>query len=187
MVGRSFGGRLMRQNLPGGVFRALAVITLAMGLCVPQVMAQAASEYAVGVSKVAAGAVGLGNTMSRSISKAANQLSDRLATQIHESPAQVMKQNRTALAKQAGETGGTLRFTSDPSDAAVFVDGHLVARTPAEIKLPQGKHAIKITRPDRDEWLEQTTVAKGQTADIRAKLVNTNPSVITLSFDDNKK
>ncbi|MGA2475952.1 MAG: PEGA domain-containing protein [Terriglobia bacterium] len=177
----------MRQNSPGRVFRTLAATALATGLCVPLVKAQAAGEYTLGVSKSAAGAVGFGNTMSRRMSKAADELSDKLKTQIHESPAQVMKENRAAFAKAAGEGGGTLRFASDPSDAAVFVDGRLVARTPAEITVPPGKHAIEVTRPDRDQWFEQATVAKGQTLDISAKLVNPYPSVITLSFNDTTK
>jgi hypothetical protein len=83
-----------------------------------------------------------------------------------------MKENRAAFAKEAGEGGGTLRFASDPSGAAVFVHGRLVARTPTEIKVPQGKHAIKITRPDRDQWFEQATVAKGQTADSGSLAIN---------------
>ena len=177
----------MRQKFPGRVFRTLAATAFATGLCVPLVKAQAAAEYTMGVSKSAVGAGGVGNTMSRRMSKAVNELSDKLQTQIYKSPAQVMKENSAAFEKEAGKEGGTLRFVSDPSDAAVFVDGHLVARTPVEIKVPQGKHAIKITRPDRDEWFEQATVAKGQTVDIRAKLVNPYPSVITLSFKDTKK
>jgi hypothetical protein len=67
------------------------------------------------------------------------------------------------------------------------VDGLLVARTPAEITVPQGKHAIEVTRPARDQWFEQATVAKGLTVDINAKLVNPYRSIITLSFDDTKK
>jgi archaellum component FlaG (FlaF/FlaG flagellin family) len=177
----------MRQNFPGRVFRTLAATVLATGLCVLLVKAQAAGEYTMGVSKSVVGAAGAGNTMSRSMAKAADELSDGLQTRIYESPAQVMKENRAAFAKEAGGGGGTLRLASDPSDAAVFVDGRLVARTPAEIKVPQGKHAIKITRPDRDQWVEQATVPKGQTMDIKAKLVNPYPSVITLSFKDTKK
>ena len=140
-----------------------------------------------GFSRSAAGAVGFGNTLSRRMSKAAEELSVKLKTQIHKTPAQVMKENRTAFAKKAGVGGGTLRFASDPSDAAVFVDGRLVARTPAEITVPQGKHAIEVTQPDRDQWFEQATVAKGQTVDINAKLVNPYPSIITLSFNDTTK
>ncbi len=177
----------MRQNFPGRVFRTLAATALATGLCVSLVKAQAAAEYTLGFSKSAAGAVGFGNTMSRSMSKAANELSDKLKTRIHESPAQVMKENRAAFAKEAGAGGGTLRFASDPSDAAVFVDGRLVARTPAEITVPQGKHAIEVARPDRNQWFEQATVAKGQTVDVSAKLVNPYPSIITLSFGGTKK
>ena len=179
----------MRHSIPGCTFRTLAATVLVAGLCVPVVKAQAAAEYSVGVSKsAAAGAAGLGN-MGRSLSNAFNQISDKLKTQIPEgaSPAQVMQENRTALAKEAGEGGGTLRFVSSPSDAAVYVDGRLVARTPTEFKVPQGKHEIKITRSDRDQWIEQATVAKGQTVDVHAKLPNLYPSVVTLSFKDTKK
>jgi hypothetical protein len=41
--------------------------------------------------------------------------------------------------------------------------------------------------PDRDEWFEQAAVAKGQTVDINARLVNPYHSIITLSFDDSKE
>jgi archaellum component FlaG (FlaF/FlaG flagellin family) len=177
----------MRQTLPGRAFRTLAATALATGLYVLLVKAQAAGEYSMGASKSVAGAVEVGNTMSRSLSKATDALSDKLKTATRESPAQVMKENRAAFAKEAGEGGGTLRFASDPSDAAVFVDGRLVARTPTEIKVPQGKHAIKITRSDRDQWVEQASVAKGQVVDISAKLVNPYPSAVTLSFDHPKK
>ena len=149
--------------------------------------AQAATEYTLGTSKAAAGAAGLGNVMNRRMSEAARKVSGNLKTQIHQSPAQVMKENLTALEKQAGDDGGVLRISSDPDDAAVFVDGQLVARTPAEIKTPAGKHQVMVTRPDRDQWTKEVSIVKGKTVKLHAKLVNTNPSVISLSFPEAKK
>ena len=139
------------------------------------------------VRRVATGAAGFGKIMNRKLSKAAGKISDNLKTSIHESPARVMEENRSTLEKLAGDDGGTLHFTSDPDDAAVFVDGHLVARTPAKIKVPAGDHKVMVTRPDRDQWSKEVKIAKGQTLEISAHLINTNPSVISLDFPDKKK
>jgi ribosomal protein S9 len=162
----------MRWNFSEHLIRALAATALATGICVPLVRAQAVSEYTLGVSKSAAGAAGFGDTLSRAISKATNQLSDKLQTQTHESPAQVTKENRAA-SKKAGEAGGRQRLASDPA--------------PSEIKLPQGKLLIEIARPDRAQWSEQATVAKGKNVDIGAKPANPYPSVVTLTFKEPKK
>ena len=42
----------------------------------------------------------------------------------------------------------------------------------ATLRASMGKHAIKITRPDRDQWFKQATVAKGQTADSGSLAIN---------------
>ena len=175
----------MKEYLRSSTLR-LAVAMLAVAAGASLLKAQAAAEYTLGTSKVATGAAGFGKIMNRSLSKAAGKISDNLKTSIHESPAKVMQENRSALEKLASDGGGTLRVTSDPDDAAVFVDGHLVARTPTGIKIPAGHHSIMVTRPDRDQWTKQITVAKDQSIEIMAKLVNTNPSVITLDFSDAK-
>ena len=177
----------MRPNSPSFAFRTLAAAALAMAVCTPLARAQAATEYTLGASKAATNAAAVGNAMTRSLSKATDKLSENLKSQVRESPKQVMKENRAKFEKDAADGGGTLHLTSEPSDAAVFIDGRLVARTPAEVKVREGRHSIKMTRPDRDEWTEQVTVGKGQDVDVNAKLVNSNPSVINLSFADPKK
>jgi selenocysteine lyase/cysteine desulfurase len=176
----------MKENLRHFIASTI-LMAVAISVGTLQLRAQAAAEYTLGTAKAATGAAGFGNIMNRSLSKAAGKISDNLKTSIHESPARVMQENRSALEKLASEGGGTLHVTSDPDDAAVFVDGRLVARTPAEIKTPTGKHQIMVTRPDRDQWTKQVTIAKGQTLEISAELVNTNPSVISLDFPDSKK
>lgn len=166
---------------------SIILLTVAISVGALQTRAQAAAEYTLGTSKAATGAAGFGNIMNRSLSKAAGKVSDDLKTSTHESPAKVMLENRSALQKLASEGGGTLHIVSEPDDGAVFVDGRLIARTPAEIKMPTGKHQIMVTRPDRDQWTLQVSIVKGQTLEISAKLVNTNPSVISLDFPDSKK
>jgi hypothetical protein len=173
----------MRMDYAGTAIGALALAT-AISLSASTAKGQAAAEYTIGVSKSAAGAAGVGNTLGQSLSKAAGKVSGQIQTQTetHTSPREVMKDNRAALERSAGATGGVLRLTSDPDDAAIFVDGRLTARTPADIKVPAGKHVVRVTRPDRDPWNKQVTVSKGQTLELRPELVNTNPSVLSLDF-----
>jgi hypothetical protein len=171
---------------PRRIIVSIFLVAVAISPGALQLRAQAAAEYTLGTSKVATGAAGFGNIMNRSFSKATGKISDNLKISAHQSPARVMQENRSALEKLASDGGGTLHVTSDPDDAAVFVDGHLVARTPTEIKIPAGHHSIMVTRPDRDQWTKHITVAKDQSIEIMAKLVNTNPSVITLDFSDAK-
>lgn len=163
------------------------VSALTWVVCSVPLRAQATAEYTLGAAKAASGATGFGNVMNRGLTKAAGKVSDNLKSAIHRSPGQVMKENREVLEKHAVGDGGVLCISSDPNDAAVFVDGKLVERTPAEIKVPKGKHEIMVTRPDRDQWTKQVSVAKGQTVELHAELVNTNPSVISLTFPDKKK
>lgn len=165
----------------------LLAVAFAMALATPPAQAQAAAEAAMATSKAATGAATIGNALNKGLTKAAEKVSKDIKTNVHESPARVMEENRSKLEKRAGDEGGTLDFTSDPDDAAIFVDGNLIARTPATIKVPPGNHTVKVTRPDRDPWTQEVTVVKGESVPVRAKLVNTNPSVISLSFSDKKE
>lgn len=174
--------RNLRYLMRFSILVAVAVVTGPM-----QLRAQSAAEYTLGTSKAATGAAGFGKVMNRSVTKAANKISENLKTSTHENPARVMQKNRTAIEKLAGEDGGTLNIKSDPDDAAVFIDGQLVARTPVEIKVSAGDHKIMVTRPDRDQWSKEVKIAKGKTLEISAHLINTNPSVISLDFPDVKK
>ncbi len=166
---------------------SLIFLAVAISVGAVQTKAQAAAEYTLGTSKAASGAAGFGNIMNRSLSKAANKVSDDLKTSIHESPEKVMQDNRAALEKQAATGGGTLSVASQPTDAKILVDGRLVGRTPAKIKVPAGDHTVTLGRPECDEWTKRVSVEKDQTLEINAKLNNTNPSVISLDFSNNKK
>jgi PEGA domain len=166
---------------------SLIPIVLVISFGASNLRAQGAAEYSLGTSKVATGTAGFGKALNGSLSKTTEKISDNLKVSNHESPAKVMQENRSSLEKLASDGGGVLHIISDPDDAAVFVDGQLVARTPVEIKVPSGEHEIMVTRPDRDQWSKKIKIAKGQKQEISAQLVNTNPSVISLGFPDTKK
>lgn len=176
----------MKANFLDSPGRAFALMALAVVTCASLAKGQAAAEYSLGLSNVGGGMASFGNTLGQAMSGSMGKLSTDLKDEMRMSPAQAMKENRLALEKEAKEGGGTLHFASEPSDAAVFIDGRLVAKTPAVVKVPEGKHSIKISRPDREGWTKQIAVNKGQDLGLNAKLINPNPSAITISFADSK-
>jgi hypothetical protein len=68
-------------------------------------------------------------------------------------------------------TPGSLSVASDPPDAAVYVDGQFVGRTPVEVKaLPPGDHRVRLVK---DGYLENgrvVNVASGRGGNLRVRL-----------------
>src|SRR5262245_42916320 len=68
-------------------------------------------------------------------------------------------------------TLGTLSIASDPSDAAVYVDGQFVGRTPVEVKaLQPGDHRVRLVK---DGYLENgrlVNVASGKARSLQVRL-----------------
>jgi hypothetical protein len=71
------------------------------------------------------------------------------------------------------ETPGHLSVASDPSDAAVYVDGQFIGRTPLEVKaLPPGDHRVRLVK---DGYLENgrvVNVASGKTQSLEVRLTS---------------
>ena len=183
--------------------RTLATLILAMATCASFAWAQAATEYGMGVAKSATGAAGFGSALSKSMSNTANRMSNKMGSTLSDktanqppspptasgdismrtkSPQEAMKENRTKLEKTAGESGGTVHVTSVPEDATVYIDHEMVARTPADIKVPAGNHTVMVTRPSSTAWTRDVTVSKGQDVSLDAKLKTKYPSMVTLSW-----
>jgi PEGA domain-containing protein/PKD domain-containing protein len=68
---------------------------------------------------------------------------------------------------------GILSVASDPADAAVYVDGQFVGRTPVEIKaLEPGDHRVRLVK---DGYLENgrvVNVASGKTGSLQVRLTS---------------
>jgi PKD repeat protein len=73
------------------------------------------------------------------------------------------------------EAPGTLSVASDPSDAAVYVDGQFVGRTPVDVKaLAPGDHRVRLVK---DGYLENgrvVNVASGKTGALQVRLTSRN-------------
>lgn len=72
----------------------------------------------------------------------------------------------------------TIRFTSSPAGASVYVDGVLVGATPAAIPgIALGKHTFEIRKEGYQTWSQTITVTQAFTT----RIMSFNPTLIVMS------
>jgi hypothetical protein len=69
---------------------------------------------------------------------------------------------------------GTITVTSAPDGAEVSVDGAFVGNAPATLKLPAGKHSVKVAIAGYNEWTKDLTVLAGSELKLNAALEKKN-------------
>ncbi|HEY4978701.1 MAG TPA: PEGA domain-containing protein [Candidatus Acidoferrum sp.] len=65
---------------------------------------------------------------------------------------------------------GTVNVSSNPTGAELTVDGELVGKTPAALKLTPGKHSMNIRMAGYKEWSREVTVQSGSELQLGADL-----------------
>jgi PEGA domain-containing protein len=65
---------------------------------------------------------------------------------------------------------GVVTIASTPYLAEVYVDGESLGYTPAKLKLPPGKHALRCEKPGYKAWTKEITVAAGSEQTLDATL-----------------
>jgi PEGA domain len=65
---------------------------------------------------------------------------------------------------------GKITVTSVPEGAEVYVDDDLVGNAPATLKLPAGKHTVKVTQQGYKPWTKQLAVFAGSETNLKASL-----------------
>lgn len=65
---------------------------------------------------------------------------------------------------QAPVESALVKVESDPAGAQVFIDNSLMGKTPLELKVPLGKHEVRMSLPDYNEWEAQLQL--DNTADV---------------------
>jgi hypothetical protein len=145
------------------------------------------ANSATGISK-AAGATakaadGLGNRLGDAIGNPGPARSAPSAQPGQSSdPDHLMRANRWTL-----EHGAILHVTCVPQGATLFVDRRAVARTPAELRLPPGKHILELKSPAFLDWSWQVSLSAGEKLSLEPKLqqdkqVQSDKRIINLSF-----
>jgi TolB-like protein len=61
-------------------------------------------------------------------------------------------------------------ITSDPSNAAIFIDGLATGETPLSKSMSQGQHKVRITKANYQAWEQTITIISGKN-NIAAKLI----------------
>jgi PEGA domain-containing protein len=76
----------------------------------------------------------------------------------------------SAPASAADTDKGKVMLTSVPDGAEVYVDDDLVGNAPATLKLPAGKHTVKVSQQGYKPWTKQVTVYAGSETNLKASL-----------------
>lgn len=70
----------------------------------------------------------------------------------------------------ADQAKGTVNITSNPIGADVLVDGDFVGNSPANLKLPAGKHAVTVKMAGYKDWSRDLNVQAGSEVQLSATL-----------------
>ncbi|MBI1982902.1 MAG: PEGA domain-containing protein [Acidobacteria bacterium] len=122
----------------------------------------------------------IADSVSKSASKSASKSSSRSPSKPREL---VMEENRHTLEEQSKEGGATLHIESVPGKATVLIDGEPVARTPADLKIPAGKHIVELKEFDSLDWKEEIAVKPDENLSLKPELKKRYQSAVTVSFD----
>jgi serine/threonine protein kinase len=71
-----------------------------------------------------------------------------------------------AVAKKA-----VLKIESSPTGAQVFIDGAFQGKAPLDVKLPMGKHEVRLNLPDHYEWEAQLQLQKEGDTPLYVRLI----------------
>lgn len=140
--------------------------------------AQAAAEYGIAASHSATVTTGVANKLSNALNKTNQQTASKLSS----IPQSAIAENRRKLQTKAGASPASIHIESTPDKAAIYVDGAAVAYTPADLKLPTGKHQIEIAHAGFASWKKEVTLERGDNPALKAPLESEYKSELKLSI-----
>ncbi len=155
-------------------------MTFAFAVLPATAFSQAVTEYGMTTGSAATSAVKGGSAINRG----SMQLAGRLAESIGKTTqnVNVMEENKQKLELKSRAGGGTVHIDSVPDKAAISIDGAEVAYTPANLKIPQGKHTIELKHPTSLPWRKEVSLSRDESLSLKAELEKKYKSVINLSF-----
>ncbi len=151
---------------------ALLILLAGVPILGASAWGQAAVEYGMAASKSGVAAARVGSSLGK--------LTENTGTRFSKSLDEAMRENRQRLELKSQKSGGMLKVTSVPANATLLIDGAMVARTPAELHVPVGSHAIELRHPVYLSWRKQVTVGEGQVLSLQPKLQEKYASTVTL-------
>jgi hypothetical protein len=77
---------------------------------------------------------------------------------------------KPAESAQPAKEEGKISLTSVPDGADVYVDDAFVGNAPATLKLPAGKHTVKVSQNGYGAWTKEISVFAGSEVNMKATL-----------------
>jgi PEGA domain-containing protein len=139
---------------------------------------QAAAEYGMAAGHSATVTTGVAKKLSNALNKTNQQTASKLSTGRQSQ----MSDNRRQLATKAGAAPASIHVESTPDKSTIYVDGAAVAYTPADLKLPTGKHQIEIAHAGFLNWKKEVTLERGDNPALKAGLESEYKSELKLSI-----
>ena len=169
-----------RLLLPG------ILVVLVQAVFVLSAYGQAAVEYGAAASKSTAmtsqAATALGSRVQSAFS-GGQRTPLKIPTAASKNLDAVMQENRQKFEEKGKETGGTVHVESVPRGATIAVDGQPVGYSPLDLKLPEGKHQLELTRPDFEPWRMEVTASPQESTSVKAPLKNRYKGVVTIAIN----
>ena len=120
--------------------------------------------------------------VAKKLSNALNKTSQQTSSELTTARGSELTDNRRQLATKAGASPASIHVESTPDKATIYVDGAAVAYTPADLKLPTGKHRIEITRAGFLDWKKEVALERGDNPALKAGLESKYKSELKLSI-----
>ena len=76
------------------------------------------------------------------------------------------------------EAPETLFISSNPDGASIYLDQNLIGNAPATLRIPTGKHFVRLTMSGYHPWTNEIAVQDGSEARLHANLVKTTPATV---------
>lgn len=154
----------------------------------PSAFPQGAVEYGIITSGAATSAAKTGSAINRGTKGLAGRLQGTMGKSVESTEdktyriANTMEENKKKLEEKSQAGGGTIHVDSVPAKATVLVDGDRVAYTPADLKIPGGKHNIEVTDPTHLPWHKEITLSRGESISLKPTLEKKYKSEMILSI-----
>jgi len=163
-------------------------ITLTIASLPPNAFPQAAAEYSTTTGSAATSATKAGAAINQGSNALAGRLQKSIGTAVGTEKVNVyrkvntMEESRKKLELKSHAGGGIIHIDSVPAKATVLIDGSNVAYTPADLKIPTGKHTIEVADPTHLPWRKEVTLSHGANLSFKPQLEEKYKSEIVLSI-----
>jgi hypothetical protein len=141
----------------------VVVLVEVLTLCPAHVHAQGAAEYGVTTSAVGTLGTKVGSALGSVLGGANKQASQTvLKAPLNPAPSTPQAKPGGTLDKAAKTGPNTVHLDSTPSGASIYIDNVATGKTPADVTLAKGIHAIELRHEGFTSWQKTILLTEGE-------------------------